>query len=277
MFIGIHHVAIVVRSLEEALGFYRDTLGLSVGRQATVADQGVHAALLSLGEDEIELLQPANPAGSVARFLEKRGEGIHHLCIRTPDVGAALARAKGANLPLIDQAPRRGLAGTIGFLHPGASHGVLVELAQPDETPAPHLATEKGIGAVGIAAFCVGAKDPAAMADAFARNFDARLTGPEQDAYLPARKLVAEVGRSQVAIFDANEISASPEFSRALGGRVEGVFGLRLAVADFNTAVRHLGERKTPLEVRHDAGAVPLARVGAEHTHGVNLFLSPRA
>ena len=118
MFNGIHHVAIVVRDIEKALGFYRDILALPLRKRATVADQGVHAALLPVGDDEIELLEPTNPAGGVARFLEKKGEGIHHLCVETSDVAAALDRIKAANLQVIDQAPRKGLAGMIAFLHP---------------------------------------------------------------------------------------------------------------------------------------------------------------
>ncbi len=133
MFAGINHVAVVVRNAGDALRFYHEVLGLPVGHQATVADQGVHAVLLPVGGDEIELLEPTNPAGGVARFLEKKGEGIHHLCVETPDVAAALARIKAANLSVIDQSPRKGLAGTIAFLHPGACHGVLVELAQPPQ------------------------------------------------------------------------------------------------------------------------------------------------
>jgi methylmalonyl-CoA epimerase len=118
MFTRIDHVAIAVRSLEQAFEFYRDILGLAAGRRATVEDQGVHAALFPVGDGEIELLEPADPAGGVARFLERRGEGLHHICVETPDVSAALAHAKALELPLIDHSPRAGLAGMITFLHP---------------------------------------------------------------------------------------------------------------------------------------------------------------
>src|SRR3989304_10564429 len=100
MFTRIQHVAIVVRSLEQALSVYRDVLGLPVEKRATIADQGVQAALLPMEDGEIELLEPGDPAGGVARFLERRGEGLHHICLETPDVSAALAHAKAAGLPL---------------------------------------------------------------------------------------------------------------------------------------------------------------------------------
>lgn len=127
----IHHVGIVVRSLEEGYRFYRDLLGLPLVKEATVQDQGVRAALLQVGESEIELLEPIDPKGGVAKFLERRGEGLHHVCFATDDVEAELAATKAKGIPVIDEKPRRGLAGMICFLHPKAQHGVLIEYAEP--------------------------------------------------------------------------------------------------------------------------------------------------
>ncbi|HEY8489793.1 MAG TPA: methylmalonyl-CoA epimerase [Dehalococcoidia bacterium] len=127
----IHHVGIVVRDIEQAFAFYRDTLGLPVHKMDTVVDQDVKAALLTLGHSEIELLEPLSTTSGIGRFLERRGEGIHHLCFETDDVAAELERVKAQGVEVIDQAPRPGLAGMICFLHPRATHGVLVEFAQP--------------------------------------------------------------------------------------------------------------------------------------------------
>jgi len=129
----IHHLGIVVRNLDEAYKFYRDTLGLHVHKEAVVEDQGVKAALLTIGNSEIELLEPINENGGVAKFLERRGEGLHHICFETTDVAAELAATKAKGIALIDQAPRKGLAGMICFLHPKANNGVLIEYAQPGE------------------------------------------------------------------------------------------------------------------------------------------------
>ncbi len=131
MFTKIHHVGIVVSDIAVAYAFYRDTLSLPVHKEDIMQDQGVKAALLSIGESEIELLEPIAPGTGVARFLERRGAGLHHLCFATDDVAAALEAAKAQGLPLIDQQPRPGLAGMICFLHPKASHSVLIEYAQP--------------------------------------------------------------------------------------------------------------------------------------------------
>ena len=122
----IHHVGIVVRSIEAAYAFYRDTLSLPVHKEDIIQEQGVKAALLTIGTSEIELLEPLDPNTSVARFLERRGEGLHHLCFATDDVARELEAARTRGLPLIDRQPRWGLAGLICFLHPKASHGVLI-------------------------------------------------------------------------------------------------------------------------------------------------------
>ena len=127
----IHHIGIAVRSLDEALEFYRDTFGLHLHAQDTIEDQGVRAALLTIGQSEIELLEPTRPDSAVGRFLERKGEGLHHICFQTPDVDGELEALKQKGVELVDQHPRRGIAGLICFLHPKASKGVLVELATP--------------------------------------------------------------------------------------------------------------------------------------------------
>src|SRR5262245_28617661 len=144
MLTRVHHVGLVVRRLEDGLAFWQDTLGLRISKQATVGDQGVRAALLPIGRSEIELLEPINANGGVAKFLEKRGEGLHHVCFETPDVAAELGAARAQGFPLIDEAPRPGLAGMICFLHPKGTRGVLVEFATPP--PSEHTAATAGGG-----------------------------------------------------------------------------------------------------------------------------------
>lgn len=125
----IHHVGIAVRDLDKSLEFYRDVLGLHVHAMDTVEDQGVRAALLTIGQSEIELLEPLSPEANMAKFIERKGEGLHHICFNTPDVDGDLEVLKEKGVELVDQKSRPGLAGMICFLHPKASRGVLVELA----------------------------------------------------------------------------------------------------------------------------------------------------
>ena len=129
----IHHVGVVVPNLEAGLRFWRDTLGLRLTKTETIAEQGVRAALLDAGNSEIELLEPLSPDNGVGKFLARRGGGLHHVCFETADVAIELEEARAAGIALIDQAPRKGLAGMICFLHPKATRGVLVEYAQPFE------------------------------------------------------------------------------------------------------------------------------------------------
>jgi methylmalonyl-CoA/ethylmalonyl-CoA epimerase len=127
----IHHVGVVVPNLEQAMSFWRDLLGLRLTKSQTVQDQGVKAALLQVGESEIELLEPLSPDNGVGKFLARRGGGLHHVCFETENVERELEGAKAKGIQLIDQKPRAGLAGMICFLHPRATRGVLVEFAQP--------------------------------------------------------------------------------------------------------------------------------------------------
>lgn len=126
----IDHVAVAVRDTDEALRLYRDVLGLKVKLSEEVPDQGVKATLIEVGDTEIELLEPTDPQGGVARFLERSGEGIHHICLEVDDVDAELKALEEKGIQLVDKQGRAGLIGQIGFVHPRSMKGVLVELVQ---------------------------------------------------------------------------------------------------------------------------------------------------
>jgi len=134
----VHHIGIVVQDLASGYAFWRDTLGLSVTREAEVKDQGVKAALLACGSIEIELLEPTGPESAVGRFLKSSGEGLHHLCFESDDVSRDVKRFDGTGVDMIDARPRKGLAGMIAFIHPRACAGILIEVATPiEKTPPP--------------------------------------------------------------------------------------------------------------------------------------------
>jgi methylmalonyl-CoA/ethylmalonyl-CoA epimerase len=135
-FSRIHHVAIIVRDIEASLGFYRDTLGLSVGLVLTIEPDEVIIAFLDIGESKIELVQPTSTTTGVARFLEKKGEGFHHVCFETPDVDATLVELAADGVEIIDQKARRGAEGPVAFLHPRSCSGVLVEFIEAPGGPA---------------------------------------------------------------------------------------------------------------------------------------------
>jgi methylmalonyl-CoA epimerase len=126
---SIHHVAIAVRDLDAALAFYRDTLGLEMTERREVPEEGVEIAFLPAGEGEIELLRPLDEASGVAHFLEKRGEGLHHVCLAVDDIDAAVERLRAAGARLLSKEPRVNAHGTrYVFVHPRSANGVLLEL-----------------------------------------------------------------------------------------------------------------------------------------------------
>ncbi|BCW93122.1 MAG: methylmalonyl-CoA epimerase [Thermoanaerobaculum sp.] len=129
---GLHHVGIAVHNLEEAAGAYR-ALGLSVEKVETVESEQVRVAFIPVGDTHIELLEPTGASSPVARFLEKRGPGVHHLCFVVDDVAQAMAQARAAGLVLLDETPRVGAGGSrVCFIHPKSTGGVLLELWQDD-------------------------------------------------------------------------------------------------------------------------------------------------
>jgi methylmalonyl-CoA/ethylmalonyl-CoA epimerase len=132
----IDHVGIVVHNIEQALESYHIALGLPLKETVDVPDQQVRVAFLPAGESNIELVQPTTDDSGVARFLEKHGEGIHHLCLEVKDIEAALAQLRAHGVPLIDRRPRPGAHGQVAFVHPKGMRGVLLELVQHDKPKA---------------------------------------------------------------------------------------------------------------------------------------------
>lgn len=128
----LDHIGIAVRSLGAAR-IYED-LGMTVGHVETVESQGVKTAFLQVGDTHLELLEPTGEASPVAKFIEKRGEGVHHLCFRVSDIDSELEKLKAKGYRLINEAPVPGAHGCrVAFLHPAAGNGVLIELSQPEE------------------------------------------------------------------------------------------------------------------------------------------------
>ena len=125
----LDHIGIAVKSLETAKIY--EALGLRIDQVEDVASQGVKTAFLSVGDANVELLEPLSPESTVAKFIEKRGEGIHHICLRVDDLDAHLASLKAKGFRLINEAPVPGAHGCrVAFLHPAAGNGVLIELSE---------------------------------------------------------------------------------------------------------------------------------------------------
>jgi len=271
MLTRVHHVGLVVRRLEDGLAFWRDVLGLTVSAQATVEEQGVKAALLPIGRSEIELLEPVNANGGVAKFLEKRGEGLHHVCFETPDVAAELAAARAAGFRLIDEAPRNGLAGRICFLHPKGTRGVLTELATPP--PGAHHPGACGTGpfrGVALAEITARARESAGAADLFATKLGlARADAPAG----PGTTAAAVTAGGVLLRFVADDPRDAGPAAAALRAEVEahgeGLAGLVLEVPDPDAAAGPLA----PFGAVRDGGRL---RLDPARCHGVRLDFRAR-
>ena len=128
----VNHVALVVNDMDETLDFYRKTFGVGSAETEEVPDQGVRAAVVRIGGTLLELIEPTDPTSGVARYIERRGEGMHHICFEVDDLKDTLSRLDAADVQLVDKTPRKGLVGNIAFLHPRSTRGVLIELVDAD-------------------------------------------------------------------------------------------------------------------------------------------------
>jgi methylmalonyl-CoA epimerase len=131
----VHHVALIVRSIDESLGLWHDALALELETVMDIPSDHVRIAFLGVGESKIELVEPTDDTTGVARFLESRGEGFHHVCFEVDNLSETLLRLEMDGIELIDTAPRKGAEGPVAFLHPRSCHGVLVELIEAPGGP----------------------------------------------------------------------------------------------------------------------------------------------
>jgi methylmalonyl-CoA/ethylmalonyl-CoA epimerase len=131
----VHHVALIVASIDTALELWRDTLGLALETVMEIPQDQVRIAFLAVGESKVELVEPTDETTGVARFLASKGEGFHHVCFEVADLSETLLRLEIDGLELIDRAPRRGAEGPVAFIHPRSCHGVLVELIEAPGGP----------------------------------------------------------------------------------------------------------------------------------------------
>ena len=129
----VNHIGIAVNNIDEAVKLYTEVLGLELKHVEVVADQKAKTAILPVGETKIELIQSTAPDGTIAKFIENKGEGLHHIALEVKDIGSALQTLAEKNIRLIDETPRKGVENTnIAFLHPKATK-ILLELVQPGE------------------------------------------------------------------------------------------------------------------------------------------------
>ncbi len=153
---NIDHIGIAVTSIQESLSFWEASLGIELHGIEEVAEQKVKTAFLPIDDTEIELLEPTSADSSIAKFIEKRGEGLHHVAIRVDDIESALAELKARGVQLIDEVPRNGAGGArIAFVHPRATHGVLLAVREKENTQGISDSKRPGFpGALAVMSYC---------------------------------------------------------------------------------------------------------------------------
>jgi len=135
-FLGIDHLGVAVRDLERACRTYVDTLGMTAGGTETLPERGLAVRFVDTGGPPLELLAPTTASSEISRFLDKRGEGLHHVCLQVSNIEAALADLAARGAQLVDATPRPGAHGSrVAFLHPKSAHGVLIELVEKRREP----------------------------------------------------------------------------------------------------------------------------------------------
>jgi len=271
----VHHIGVAVRSAEEALGLYRDALGLQVTKDEVLAQQGVRGVLLSAGETEIELLEPTRRDSAVARFLASRGEGLHHLCFATDDIDSELAAARERDLPLIDERPRPGLAGMIAFIHPRATRGVLIEYAQPPTDGEAQAAQPvHGVPAPVFDHVAVAVSDLDAGARVFARNFAIAETERNEWPVLGIRAATLPIGGGWIGV--VSPLTPHTAVARFIENRGEGLYLISLAVARLDQALGALEERGVGCTEPISAAGSKMAFIRPRGSNGALIQLMER-
>ena len=202
----LDHVGIAVSDLQASLAFFKDVLGLHVESTEDVASQRVRATFLNTGQSTLEMLEATAPESAIAKFVEKRGAGMHHVALRVEDINAALAHLKSRGIRLIDEQPRLGAEGAlVAFIHPSASHGVLVELKQPaPKVERFHTATRRALGDFELITLADGffALDGGAMFGTVPRVLWEKRLPPDDANRIPMsmRPLIVRSGEKTIII-----------------------------------------------------------------------------
>ena len=263
----LHHIGIVVHSADDALGFYRDTMGLEVSADEVVEEQGVRGVLLPLGENEIEILEPVRDGTGVARYLETRGQTLHHFCFSTDDINAELDRMRELGMELIDEEPRYGLAGEVAFIHPRSMNGVLVELAQPPSGASRR--EEKGIDHLACRVADYNA----------AKEHWSEVVGTEEQRRFDVEDAQIVIGQFPISRTIIELIApASPDapLAQVIEQQREGAFPVvAIEVADLDAEIAHY--REAGLDVPDpEVGTLPGTRrstISAEQAFGIGVQL----
>ncbi len=231
MFKRIDHVGVAVKDLKAATDAFEQIFGLTVAAQEEIEDQGLIAALIPTSNVRFELMQPTNPESAVGRFIERRGEGIQHICFEVEDIRQEIATLQNRGVQLIQGAPREGFVGEVEFIHPRAAHGVLTEIAQVTRrTPIEH---DLKVHHITIA---TSDRDQA-IAD-WSKNFDLKVNRMAERQSAGINTGWLDVGNAEVEF--AQQTREEGPIASAIAQRGEGVYGVVLETSDATALAEHI-------------------------------------
>ena len=250
MFTRMDHIGVVVRDIKEATDAFERVFGLTVAAQETIEERGLIAALVPTSNVRFELMQPINPESAVGRFIERRGEGIQHICFEVEDIRETIATLKAREVQLIQGEPEGGFVGEVEFIHPRAANSVLTEIAQVTRpTPTEH---DLRVHHVTIAT-----ADRDAAVENWTKSFDLRLnrTSERVEANIIAGWL--DAGDTQVEF--AQQTTDEGPLAKFIEDRGAGVFGIVLETDDAEGLTEHV--RSQGLRVIEDPEGDSVIRV----------------
>ncbi len=264
----IHHIGIAVHDADRTAEVWRDTFGLETALDTELESQGVRGVIFPLDNCEIELLQPTREDTGIARYLETNGEGFHHICFESTDVAGDLAAAKAAGMQMIDETPRVGLTGMIGFIHPRSNHGVLIEYAQPPDDAPQHRGPTSGPGPHALHHMTVAVEDIAPVQHEWSARYGFAAGRHIESEALGLEAQFLGLGPTDIELVRPLAGSGGP-LPRKLEISGEGMFMLALTVRDAEASVAYLRGQGWTVT---DAGAG--AFISPKHTYGARLRLS---
>ncbi len=266
----IHHVAAIVTDADEALKFWHETLGLPVSRDEVIEDQGVRGVLLPMANCEIELVQPVRDDTGVARFLAEKGEGLHHVCFEATDVAADLLAAKAQGQQMIDETPRPGWAGMIGFVHPRSNHGILIEFAQPPAGEAPRAPANADYAPQRLHHAVCAVEDRDVAGRTLVDHFGLTDGGQNSFEQVGLENWFLDLGDTQLELVTPLTDNERDPLVRRLR-RGEGMFMLALSVRNVAAAVTRL--RDAGVTCTDPSGEDPVSYLSPKQAHGVRIAL----
>lgn len=223
MFKRIDHIGIAVKDLDAAAAAFDRVFGLKVAVQEEIEDQQLIAALVATANVRFELMQPTTPDSVIGRFIERRGEGIHHVCFEVDDIRQEIETLKGRGVQLIQGAPREGFVGEVEFIHPKSAHGVLTEIAQVTRlTPTEHD--------IRLHHITIATPDRNQAVEDWSRNFGLKVNRMAEREGAPIITGWLDAGDTDVEF--AQQTSETGPLASAIASRGEGVYGIVLDTSD---------------------------------------------